>query len=387
MSDHLEKIKQTLFSKIHPEWKQFFKQKAAQQLKNCLMCMQQAGYFDKQSPNGFSNSVIPEPELIFRPFQYTGPDACKAIIIGQDPYPNTNKADGLCFSIKSGKIQASLTNIVRACGVPNSANLEHWAKQGILMINYSLTKSNKQVANFWKPLLQAVINRVPCCYILLWGKEAQQLDTSYHTRLCWGHPSSLNRNNNNSNNPDAFVNCDHFDKLRTYGLRFAQPGLELVCFTDGGCKNNGQPGAQAAWAWYIPEFINSRYNHQQAQDSGILLDKQTNQRAELTAVIKLFEYLIKNYKEPVCIKLVTDSRYTILLVNKCKNKNNLDSLANLDLCKTLDQLVVKICDELKCSIHIHHQPSHVSKKDQNNYNKEFIAGNEHADALCNKLLD
>jgi len=96
----------------------------------------------------YQNTIcFPPKELIFAAFDYCSFDDLKVVIIGQDPYHGTNEANGLCFSVNDGiKIPPSLRNIFREMNedlgtvfYPISGNLESWAKQGILLLNASLT--------------------------------------------------------------------------------------------------------------------------------------------------------------------------------------------------------------------------------------------------------
>ena len=94
-----------------------------------------------------NHTCFPPKELIFAAFDYCSFDDLKVVIIGQDPYHGLGEANGLCFSVNDGiKIPPSLRNIFREMNddlgtifFPNSGNLERWAKQGVLLLNASLS--------------------------------------------------------------------------------------------------------------------------------------------------------------------------------------------------------------------------------------------------------
>ena len=105
------------------------------------------------------NSCFPPKELLFSAFDYCSFDDLKVVIIGQDPYHGEGEANGLCFSVNENmKIPPSLRNIFRELNsdldslfLPTSGNLERWAKQGILLLNATLSvqkdKPNKPAPN------------------------------------------------------------------------------------------------------------------------------------------------------------------------------------------------------------------------------------------------
>ena len=133
---------------------------------------------------------FPPKELIFSAFDYCSFDDLKVVIIGQDPYHGDGEANGLCFSVNDGvKIPPSLRNIFRELNddlgtifLPTSGNLESWAKQGILLINASLSvrkdnpNSHKHLK--WNLFTDAVIQKISDekenVVFLLWGSFAQK---------------------------------------------------------------------------------------------------------------------------------------------------------------------------------------------------------------------
>jgi uracil-DNA glycosylase len=165
--------------------------------------------------NEYENTICyPPKDLIFNAFNLCLFQNIKVVIIGQDPYHGDNEANGLCFSVNDGvKIPPSLKNIFTEINnqyehvfFPISGNLEHWAKQGVLLLNASLTvrkdnpNSHKHLK--WDIFTDAVIqyisdNRTDIVF-LLWGSFAQKkgnkIDSNKHLILKTGHPSPLSAN-------------------------------------------------------------------------------------------------------------------------------------------------------------------------------------------------
>ena len=159
-------------------------------------------------------TCFPPKEFIFNAFNSCDFSNLKVVIIGQDPYHGDGEANGLCFSVNDGvKIPPSLKNIFTEINTeydrifsPTSGNLESWAKQGILLINASLTV-RKDLANSHKHLKWNVFTDAVIQYIsdnskqvvfLLWGSFAQKkgskINREKHLVLETGHPSPLSAN-------------------------------------------------------------------------------------------------------------------------------------------------------------------------------------------------
>jgi uracil-DNA glycosylase len=149
----------------------------------------------------------PGPE-IFNAFTLTPFEQVKAVLIGQDPYHGAGQAHGLCFSVRKGvTVPPSLVNMYKELKAdldinpPGHGFLEQWAKQGLLMLNASLTvEAGKPMSHSkigWEQFTDAVIRTISekkeGVVFLLWGKFAQQkealIDTSKHFVLKAAHPS------------------------------------------------------------------------------------------------------------------------------------------------------------------------------------------------------
>ncbi|MFD2541417.1 uracil-DNA glycosylase [Lacinutrix gracilariae] len=160
-----------------------------------------------------AHTCFPEKELIFNAFNLCAFEDVKVVIIGQDPYHDCNQANGLCFSVNDGiAFPPSLKNIFKELkddvnkSLPESGNLESWARQGVLLLNATLTVRAHQAGSHqkkgWETFTDAVIklisDRKENVVFLLWGgyakKKAKLIDPKKHHILSTGHPSPLSAN-------------------------------------------------------------------------------------------------------------------------------------------------------------------------------------------------
>lgn len=154
--------------------------------------------------------VYPPKEQWFNAFKYTPFDQIKVVIVGQDPYHGPGQAHGLSFSVPDGiKIPPSLRNIYKELNmemgmpIPNSGNLEAWAKQGVLLLNASLTvragdagsHSKAGWLRFTNSCIQYINQQKNNVVFLAWGRFAHdvcaQIDTTRHCVIKTSHPSPL----------------------------------------------------------------------------------------------------------------------------------------------------------------------------------------------------
>ena len=180
-----------------------------------------------------AGEVYPPNALIFNAFNLTPFNTVKVVILGQDPYHGAGQAMGLSFSVPRGvKIPPSLQNIYKeiyydlGIAEPNSGDLSYWAKQGVLLLNATLSVSAGRAnshSNFgWQEFTDAAIGRLSeraqNVVFMLWGNPAKAkiplIDASRHLVLTAAHPSPLARG--------AFFGCKHFSRcneyLRAHGL-------------------------------------------------------------------------------------------------------------------------------------------------------------------------
>lgn len=160
-----------------------------------------------------NNTCYPLEKDIFAAFNYCSFENTKIVIIGQDPYHGPNQANGLCFSVKDGiKHPPSLINIFKELETdlnipyPESGNLERWAKQGVLLLNATLTvraheagsHQNKGWEKFTDTVIKNISDEKEGVIFMLWGgfakKKSKLIDTKKHCILTSGHPSPLSAN-------------------------------------------------------------------------------------------------------------------------------------------------------------------------------------------------
>ena len=172
--------------------------------------------------------VYPDMYDIFNCFKYTPFDEVKAVLLGQDPYHNAGQAHGLCFSVQDGiEPPPSLVNIFKelqddvGCSLPKSGNLTKWAKEGVLLLNTSLTvrahraNSHKDCGWTWftDNVIRLLSERREHLVFILWGANARSkkplIDRSKHLVLECAHPSPLSAFN-------GFFGCRHFSKTNEY---------------------------------------------------------------------------------------------------------------------------------------------------------------------------
>lgn len=174
--------------------------------------------------------IYPHSSHWFHALEATPLDQVKVVIIGQDPYHQPGQAHGLCFSVRPGvRIPPSLVNIYKELhadlGVPPASHgcLEHWARQGVLLLNAVLTveqnKANSHQGKGWEQFTDRVIQLVneQCEHVvfMLWGSYAQRkgagIDQSRHLVLRAPHPSPLSAHR-------GFLGCRHFSQANQWLL-------------------------------------------------------------------------------------------------------------------------------------------------------------------------
>ena len=175
-----------------------------------------------------TRQCFPPAGQIFRAFDLCPFDQVRVVIIGQDPYHDVNQAHGLCFSVQDGvPIPPSLVNIYKelqrdlGMSVPASGNLTHWAEQGVLLLNATLTveahKAGSHQGKGWEELTDAAIQALnkqrSNIVFMLWGSYAQRkgqfIDRKRHLVLTAVHPSPLSAYR-------GFIGCGHFSQANHY---------------------------------------------------------------------------------------------------------------------------------------------------------------------------
>ncbi len=167
-------------------------------------------------------TIYPPKEEIFTALKLCEFDKVKVVIIGQDPYHEPNQAHGLAFSVKNNDLPPSLVNIFKEIEDDlkikclNDGNLTRWAKQGVLLLNTTLTVRRGQANShkdsgwqiFTKTLVEKLSKRQDPIVFLLWGANAiafKNIISPWHYVLTAPHPSPLSAYR-------GFFGCKHFSK-------------------------------------------------------------------------------------------------------------------------------------------------------------------------------
>jgi uracil-DNA glycosylase len=172
--------------------------------------------------------VFPPPKLVFNAFEQCSFSDVKVVILGQDPYHGKGQAHGLSFSVPDTvKVPPSLQNIYKEIAVdlqkeiPKSGNLERWTRQGVLLLNSTLTVEEGKAGShqglgweqFTDSVIQTISDRKDHVVFLLWGKYAinksKLIDERKHHILTAPHPSPFSVHS-------GFFGCRHFSKANIY---------------------------------------------------------------------------------------------------------------------------------------------------------------------------
>ena len=175
-----------------------------------------------------AEAVFPPGNKIFAAFDATPFDEVKVVILGQDPYHNYGQANGLCFSVgDSVQMPPSLVNIFKEVNsdtgapIPTSGDLTRWARQGVLLLNATLTVRAHQAASHqgrgWDQFTDAAVAALSArrenLVFLLWGNYAMRkgavIDRSKHLVLESAHPSPLSAYH-------GFFGNHHFSRANAY---------------------------------------------------------------------------------------------------------------------------------------------------------------------------
>ena len=207
--------------KMHPDWEKI------------LRSQFEMSYFkhlsDFVSNQYLSERCYPPKKEIFAAFNYNTPDQVKVVILGQDPYHGKGQAHGLSFSVPNGVVvPPSLKNILKelqsdlGSPIAKSGDLSNWSKQGVLLLNATLTVRAHQAASHqgkgWEIFTDCVIKQLSetqeNLVFLFWGDFAQKkkklIDDKKHLLLTSGHPSPL------SANRGYWFGNRHFSKCNAY---------------------------------------------------------------------------------------------------------------------------------------------------------------------------
>lgn len=181
--------------------------------------------------------VFPPGNELFSAFDFCPLNQTKVVILGQDPYHGVGQANGLCFSVKPGvRMPPSLKNIFKEIKedigkeLPENGSLERWAKQGVLLLNSTLTVRKSSPGSHqgrgWEEFTDAIVKKLSekkeKLVFLLWGSYAQRkgevIDHTKHLVLSSAHPSPFAAHR-------GFFGNKHFSKTNEY---LTGQGLEPI---------------------------------------------------------------------------------------------------------------------------------------------------------------
>lgn len=201
------------------EWAEILSDKFSHDYKKELFSWLEKEYATK--------TIFPPKEKIFNALNFVSPQQVKVVIIGQDPYHVYGQADGLAFSCHNGTPQPSLKNIFKEINsdlgieMSSSTDLTLWAKQGVVLLNTSLTVIEHLPAShsnaLWHTFTSEIVNILnkldqPIVF-MLWGNHAKQflpiLNNPNHLVLTSAHPSPFSAYS-------GFFGCKHFSKCNAF---------------------------------------------------------------------------------------------------------------------------------------------------------------------------
>lgn len=217
--------------KIEPGWKQVLEKEFNESYFEALVAFVKEEY--KKS------TVYPPAKFIFNAFGLTPFEKVKVVILGQDPYHGPKQANGLAFSVNDGIVTPpSLINIYKEIetdlGVKTknkNGNLENWAKQGVLMLNATLTvragmagsHQNKGWEIFTDAVVKILSEQKENLVFILWGAYAQKkgrvIDENKHLVIKSAHPSPLSAFN-------GFFGSKPFSQTNAYLIFSGQDPIE-----------------------------------------------------------------------------------------------------------------------------------------------------------------
>jgi len=192
-----------------------------------------------KTEKALNRTIYPKGSLIFNAFNKTPYENVKVVILGQDPYHQPGQAMGLSFSVPRGiKSPPSLQNIFKEIrsdlGIPmqpDHGDLTAWAKQGLLLLNASLTvRANEPMShsgigwmNFTDAVIRTLSEKKENLVFLLWGRFAQEkqplIDESKHSVLKAAHPSPFSADK-------GFFGCRHFSKTNELLVKYGKDPID-----------------------------------------------------------------------------------------------------------------------------------------------------------------
>jgi len=186
-----------------------------------------------------NGAVYPPPKFIFHAFELTPFDKVEVVILGQDPYHGTGQAHGLAFSVPENiatppSLQNVYKEIINDIGgvIPITGNLEHWAQEGVFLLNATLTvrantagsHQHKGWETFTDAVIQTLSKKRDNLVFMLWGRYARNkkilIDESKHLVLEAAHPSPFSVEN--------FFGSKHFSKANNYLIEHGKKPIQWL---------------------------------------------------------------------------------------------------------------------------------------------------------------
>jgi uracil-DNA glycosylase len=347
---------------VHPEWLEVFDARALASARSALG----------------SAAYTPRAELVLEAFRYGRPRDVRVVIIGQDPYPGADVAQGLAFSVPRGcALPPSLRKVfeclaqsgLRPARAAECGDLSPWAAQGVLLLNTALTTrpgAPRAHLGIWRAFVAGVVGalcrRPAPLRFFLWGAEAAAFAgparRGGHAVHLWSHPSPLA--DNRLAPAGRFRSCPHFASAPEIAWDNLAPAF---AFCDGACAANGRPGAQAGFAVVLAGRMFGRgaavwgrvapreYRFLPAGAGAAALEAgdasaaPSNNRAELLAVAHGLLALLRA-RVRGRVELVTDSRIAVQTLREWlparRARGTAGELKNLDLLEAAEALLVRL---------------------------------------------
>ena len=363
--------------------------------------------------------TTPPKNNIFEFAKLTQLDKIKVVIIGQDPYPKAGDAHGLAFSCLT-HTPGSLNNIYKCLlksklinEMPDTGNLEHWAAQGVLLLNTALTtqigKPNAH-SDIWREYVIDIIEKISSLrpiVFMLWGNYAKSMSQYLSDKsviLEWAHPSPL------AQSKQSFIQCPHFLEANKILVKLGHLPIDWnvseqkseiemsfdcgpktqVVFTDGSCHPN-------------KKCKESRAGYAASVALGTLKDTiiygkidcqtvfATSQRAEGTAIIKVLEFMKSKWDEWDKLIIVSDSEFWIKMITNyipgwVRKGIAFTERENPDLVEELWNLYSDLTDGDVKSVELRHMKSHNKEGwggyDEGTYERFCHDNNKYVDELA-----
>jgi uracil-DNA glycosylase len=228
--NHLQEPLSQALARVGPSWRPVIDAWAASPAGHALL-----GHVEARREAG----AVIYPARVLHALELTPRDRVRVVILGQDPYHGPGQAEGLAFSVPPGqKLPPSLRNIFKelhrdlGCPVPAHGHLGAWARQGVLLLNASLTvedgRPGSHAKHGWEALTDAIVCAVAedagAKVFMLWGAHAQakrpliEAGGGRHLVLESNHPSPLSA----TRPPAPFIGCGHFSAANRF---IAERGL------------------------------------------------------------------------------------------------------------------------------------------------------------------